>query len=186
VPTLALGFPPEFFTVLFAIPRATGYLAHWRESLTDPDVKIMRPQQIYEGVWLRSYPSINVRQPAVGLYAFINPDDPQLASAWFHQPLSLSREKLISEFDLTCKLYRYTASSDSMWQVAPSNASRRRLAGGSTDVEAHSGGGGAGGGGGGGGGGSSEHFHESGLSPAFSAGVTVGDATSGIDKLLLP
>ena len=39
--------------MLFAVPRAAGYLAHWRESLTDPDVKIMRPQQIYRGVWLR-------------------------------------------------------------------------------------------------------------------------------------
>ena len=43
----ALGFPPQFFTVMFAIPRVTGYLAHWRESLTDPDVKIARPQQDY-------------------------------------------------------------------------------------------------------------------------------------------
>ena len=43
----AMGFPPQFFTVLFAVPRVTGYLAHWRESLTDPDVKIARPQQIY-------------------------------------------------------------------------------------------------------------------------------------------
>ena len=42
-----LGFPPQFFTVLFAIPRVTGYLAHWRESLTDPDTKILRPQQDY-------------------------------------------------------------------------------------------------------------------------------------------
>ncbi len=42
-----MGFPPQFFTVLFAVPRVTGYLAHWRESLTDPDVKIARPQQIY-------------------------------------------------------------------------------------------------------------------------------------------
>ena len=43
----ALGFPPQFFTVLFAIPRVTGYLAHWRESLSDPDTKILRPQQDY-------------------------------------------------------------------------------------------------------------------------------------------
>lgn len=41
-----MGFPPEFFTVLFAIPRMAGYLAHWRESLDDPDTKIMRPQQV--------------------------------------------------------------------------------------------------------------------------------------------
>ena len=42
-----MGFPPQFFTVLFAIPRVTGYLSHWREQLTDPDVKIARPQQNY-------------------------------------------------------------------------------------------------------------------------------------------
>ena len=46
-----MGFPPQFFTVLFAVPRVTGYLAHWRESLTDPDVKIARPQQIYLVRW---------------------------------------------------------------------------------------------------------------------------------------
>lgn len=51
----ALGFPPEYFTVLFAIPRMAGYLAHWKESLDDPDTKIMRPQQWYVGVWLRQY-----------------------------------------------------------------------------------------------------------------------------------
>jgi citrate synthase len=142
----ALGFPPEFFTVLFAVPRAAGYLAHWRESLTDPDVKIMRPQQIYEGVWLRSYPTIDSRPPCRG--------------------------------------------EDRMWNVAPSNASRRRLAGETVEMAA-------------------SHYHgydggsdsPSGLanrlasvhldagqaqrlsSPAFSAGVVAGDATSGVDAL---
>jgi hypothetical protein len=43
----AMGFPPQFFTVLFAVPRVAGYLAHWREQLSDPDVKIARPQQNY-------------------------------------------------------------------------------------------------------------------------------------------
>ncbi|KAF5177239.1 Citrate synthase, partial [Thalictrum thalictroides] len=41
----AMGFPTEFFPVLFAIPRMAGYLSHWKESLDDPDTKIMRPQQ---------------------------------------------------------------------------------------------------------------------------------------------
>jgi citrate synthase len=58
----AMGFPPEFFTVLFAIPRAAGYLSHWRESLSDRDTKIMRPQQVYQGEWLRDYQSIATRQ----------------------------------------------------------------------------------------------------------------------------
>ncbi|KAM1512902.1 hypothetical protein ACFX1Z_024401 [Malus domestica] len=51
----AMGFPTEFFPVLFAIPRMAGWLAHWRESLDDPDTKIMRPQQVYTGNWLRHY-----------------------------------------------------------------------------------------------------------------------------------
>jgi len=58
----ALGFPAEFFTVLFAIPRMAGYLAHWKESLDDPDTKIMRPQQWYTGVWLRHYTPVNKRE----------------------------------------------------------------------------------------------------------------------------
>lgn len=41
-----MGFPTEFFPVLFAIPRMAGYLSHWRESLDDPDTKIMRPAQV--------------------------------------------------------------------------------------------------------------------------------------------
>lgn len=41
-----MGFPTEFFPVLFAIPRMAGWLAHWKESLDDPDTKIMRPQQV--------------------------------------------------------------------------------------------------------------------------------------------
>ncbi|KAL4575524.1 hypothetical protein LXL04_022371 [Taraxacum kok-saghyz] len=51
----AMGFPTEFFPVLFAIPRMAGYLSHWRESLDDPDTKIMRPAQVYTGVWMRHY-----------------------------------------------------------------------------------------------------------------------------------
>ncbi|KAL2613095.1 hypothetical protein R1flu_024787 [Riccia fluitans] len=57
----ALGFPTEYFPVLFAIPRMAGYLAHWKESLADPDTKIMRPQQWYTGEWLRSYSDIRDR-----------------------------------------------------------------------------------------------------------------------------
>ncbi|KAF3444946.1 hypothetical protein FNV43_RR14639 [Rhamnella rubrinervis] len=57
----AMGFPTEFFPVLFAIPRMAGYLAHWRESLDDPDTKIMRPQQVYTGVWLRHYTPLKER-----------------------------------------------------------------------------------------------------------------------------
>ncbi|KAK9924050.1 hypothetical protein M0R45_032439 [Rubus argutus] len=57
----AMGFPTEFFPVLFAIPRMAGYLAHWRESLDDPDTKIMRPAQVYIGTWLRHYMPLKER-----------------------------------------------------------------------------------------------------------------------------
>jgi citrate synthase len=45
----ALSFPPEMFTVLFAIPRTSGWLAQWLELVTDSDQKIARPRQIYTG-----------------------------------------------------------------------------------------------------------------------------------------
>jgi citrate synthase len=45
----ALEFPPEMFTVLFAIPRTSGWLAQWLEMLGDGDQKIARPKQIYTG-----------------------------------------------------------------------------------------------------------------------------------------
>ena len=46
----ALGFPVAMFTVLFAIPRTVGWLAHWQELLGDKDQKISRPRQWYTGV----------------------------------------------------------------------------------------------------------------------------------------
>jgi len=45
----AMGFRPEMFTVLFAIPRTAGWLAQWQEMLTDPEQKIARPRQVYTG-----------------------------------------------------------------------------------------------------------------------------------------
>ena len=62
----SMGFPPEFFTCLFAIPRAAGYLSHWRESLEDPDSRIVRPQQVYTGEWLRPYEAMDARAQVGG------------------------------------------------------------------------------------------------------------------------
>ncbi len=45
----AMGFKPEMFTVLFAIPRTVGWLAQWQEMLTDPEQKIARPRQVWIG-----------------------------------------------------------------------------------------------------------------------------------------
>ncbi len=50
----AMGFPIEMFTVLFAIPRTSGWLAHYQELL-DQDVKISRPRQLYIGEEVRNY-----------------------------------------------------------------------------------------------------------------------------------
>ena len=45
----AVGFTPDMFTVLFAIPRTVGWLAQWQEMLQDPEQKIARPRQLYTG-----------------------------------------------------------------------------------------------------------------------------------------
>jgi citrate synthase len=58
----ALGFPVEMFTVLFAIPRMTGWLAHYAELLRDDDQKISRPMQWYTGVDARDYVPLNKRK----------------------------------------------------------------------------------------------------------------------------
>jgi citrate synthase len=51
----AMGFPVEFFPVLFAIPRTSGWLAQWEELLTDPEQRISRPRQVYTGPDVRDY-----------------------------------------------------------------------------------------------------------------------------------
>ena len=57
----ALGFPVEFFPVLFAIPRTVGWLAQWVEMVNDPDQKIARPRQIYLGYDERNYVDMDQR-----------------------------------------------------------------------------------------------------------------------------
>jgi len=53
----AMGFQPDMFTVLFAIPRAAGWLAQWNEMVQDPEQKIARPRQIYTGIDRRKFPT---------------------------------------------------------------------------------------------------------------------------------
>lgn len=57
----AMGFPLEMFTVLFAIPRTAGWLAHYKELL-EQDMKITRPRQIYTGNEVRDFVPIARRQ----------------------------------------------------------------------------------------------------------------------------
>ncbi|HUI53625.1 MAG TPA: citrate synthase [Bryobacteraceae bacterium] len=51
----AMGFKPEIFTVLFAIPRTAGWLAQWQEMITDSEQKIARPRQVYTGYGARDF-----------------------------------------------------------------------------------------------------------------------------------
>jgi citrate synthase len=57
----AMGFKPEMFTVLFAIPRTIGWLTQWQEMLTDPEQKIARPRQVWIGHDAREFVAIEKR-----------------------------------------------------------------------------------------------------------------------------
>jgi citrate synthase len=57
----AMGFPTKFFTVLFALGRLPGWIAHWREMMNDPATKIGRPRQVYIGATERDYVGIDNR-----------------------------------------------------------------------------------------------------------------------------
>ncbi len=51
----AMGIPTNFFTVLFALGRLPGWIAHWKEQIEDPQMRIIRPRQIYKGEKLRTF-----------------------------------------------------------------------------------------------------------------------------------
>src|SRR5690242_18450171 len=57
----AMGFSPDHFTVLFAIPRTVGWLAQWQEMVQDPEQKISRPRQVYVGKDAREFVSLDQR-----------------------------------------------------------------------------------------------------------------------------
>ncbi len=57
----ALGFPPEMFTVLFAVARTVGWISQWKEMIEDPAYKIGRPRQLYTGSGPRSYVAVDKR-----------------------------------------------------------------------------------------------------------------------------
>ncbi|MGH3982012.1 MAG: citrate synthase [Pseudonocardiaceae bacterium] len=57
----AMGFPTRMFTVLFAMGRLPGWIAHWREMMSDSETKIGRPRQVYTGRAEREYTTITQR-----------------------------------------------------------------------------------------------------------------------------
>ena len=57
----ALGIPRSMFTVMFAIARTAGWVAHWQEMIGDPAMKIGRPRQLYTGPTQRDYLDVDKR-----------------------------------------------------------------------------------------------------------------------------
>ncbi|MCU0976946.1 MAG: citrate synthase [Steroidobacteraceae bacterium] len=57
----ALGIPRSMFTVMFALARTAGWVAHWLEMIADPAMKISRPRQLYRGPAQRDYVAIEGR-----------------------------------------------------------------------------------------------------------------------------
>jgi citrate synthase len=57
----AIGIPPSMFTVMFAIARTVGWVAHWQEMISDPTMKISRPRQLYTGPKKRDYIEVGKR-----------------------------------------------------------------------------------------------------------------------------
>ncbi len=59
----AMGIPTNMFTVMFAIGRLPGWIAQWRENMTDPEQRLARPRQVYTGYAPRPYIPIEDREP---------------------------------------------------------------------------------------------------------------------------
>jgi citrate synthase len=57
----AMGYPTDYFTVLFALGRLPGWISQWEEHLSDPEQKISRPRQIYTGEDERPYVALAQR-----------------------------------------------------------------------------------------------------------------------------
>ncbi len=57
----AIGIPRSMFTVMFAIARTVGWVAHWQEMISDPHMRIGRPRQLYTGPTRRDYTEIGKR-----------------------------------------------------------------------------------------------------------------------------
>lgn len=74
----AIGIPVNMFTVIFALGRTVGWISHWNEMLGDPDLKISRPRQLYQGLKQRNYAPIKQRkmiEPPKGersIFSFLN------------------------------------------------------------------------------------------------------------------
>jgi len=59
---LAMGIPLNMFTVIFAMSRTVGWISHWNEMIQDPESRIGRPRQLYDGALPRDYIDLNKRK----------------------------------------------------------------------------------------------------------------------------
>ena len=57
----AIGFPTSMFTVLFSVARTVGWISQWKEMIADPQKKIGRPRQLYDGAPARDYSALDAR-----------------------------------------------------------------------------------------------------------------------------
>jgi citrate synthase len=57
----AIGIPVSMFTVIFAMARTSGWIAHWMEMMSDPGQRLSRPRQVYIGPPQRDYPLLEER-----------------------------------------------------------------------------------------------------------------------------
>jgi citrate synthase len=57
----ALKIPTNMFTVMFALGRLPGWIAHWKEMIEDPGMRIARPRQVYTGENRHAYTPIGER-----------------------------------------------------------------------------------------------------------------------------
>ncbi|CAZ82917.1 unnamed protein product [Tuber melanosporum] len=89
----SLGFPLDFFPVLFAVPRVAGWLAHWKQAIEASNPKIWRPRQVYVGPQVRDYVPIECRlereirdgkEGILGLPACILLFFPSLLKVWLN------------------------------------------------------------------------------------------------------
>lgn len=87
----ALGFPTDMFPILFAIPRTVGWLANWKEMLSDPEFKIVRPRQNYIGPRKLDYVSPDKRDFVQG-HPLLNKE---VDLECTHSGISKRREKSI-------------------------------------------------------------------------------------------
>ena len=62
----AIGIPRSMFTVMFAIARTVGWVAHWQEMVSEPGMRIGRPRQLYIGPTRREYTGIANRKDHSG------------------------------------------------------------------------------------------------------------------------